>query len=363
MLHSLHVFYYDDNKEALLLDGIQPALQEIVNQGLSQRVSIRRHWLYGPHVRLHIDAEPELFHSTIAPLVKSRVDSYLQRSPSHRPLDAEAYGRLSEELGSMELVPGPYLPLCPDNTVQEFPFDPRVEVYGSEQLSELASAYLADTHEMLFRLMAETRGAPAKRLTRVFAFMTLLGCLYPGGIERGHLSFRSHSEGFLFGSPPAVRTKFEQTARENEERLGKILAQVVDACREGVYQGPDPLLRDWTLLHAERYRMYCGLVAEGVIPRNRDALDQAASRMDRVAPGPWNQAGWAMSPFHQKFMRPDNPVLTSDAFVAYRWLINSFYLLLPTLGISSFEKFLLCFLVAEAAERVLGVSWQGLHWR
>lgn len=363
MWHSVHVVYYAPAKDALLLDAIAPALEEAcaMTPG-GGRGYVRRHWLYGPHFRLNVAAPAELFTNQIEPSLRSTLGRYLAANPSRTSLDPDEYARRSATWGQSELVPGPYLPLRPDNSVHVVPYEARTEILGGAEMVCEMETYLSAVRTVLFDLLARTRDNKALRLTSVFACMTLLACLYPGGLRYGHLSFRSHAEAYLAGNGPQMRAQFERARDRNLAELVRTMEQLLGALQDGMFRGRDELLVQWSAVHAGFFERYLALSSARKIPDHFAAARSYAAAaggftyfdQDRVGP---------QSEFHSVGTDASRAMYHSPAFDAYRLLLNFFYLNLPTLDVDASAKFLLCFLVAEVAERVLGVTWRQILGR
>lgn len=108
-------YYHDPVKAPLLRDAVLPALAEAERAGATGHVE--RHWLHGPHVRVRLDGPDQ------AALVASRIRAYLAINPSTVDADHDMLLAQAKQNGIAELVPPPYEPIRPDNTVVVEPTD------------------------------------------------------------------------------------------------------------------------------------------------------------------------------------------------------------------------------------------------
>ena len=107
-------YYYEPVKAPLLRACVVPALRAVPPGVLAH---VERGWLYGPHVRIALDGEPATVTAEAA-RIRDRVTDHLRENPSTvRPTHADLL-RAATAAGRAELVPPPYEPFQPDNTVR-----------------------------------------------------------------------------------------------------------------------------------------------------------------------------------------------------------------------------------------------------
>lgn len=152
---SAHVYYYDEQKDALLLDCIQPLFAQA--RPITPRLFFVRHWLRGPHLRLRFYCSSMQFAATLKPLIESTVGGYLRQHPSTTRLDEEQLKPLYATLARQEQETGPLFPLYPDNSIQYLPYDRRLQVLGSEALASLLEDFYVDTNDLAFAMLAYLR--------------------------------------------------------------------------------------------------------------------------------------------------------------------------------------------------------------
>src|SRR5690348_10851539 len=97
---NVAIYYYDENKDQLILDGIQPLFREIVPQ--VQRAFFVRHWLRGPHVRLCFLCPQQQFNATVRPAIEKQLEHYLQEKPSTTLLHEEKLRPAYQKLAILE---------------------------------------------------------------------------------------------------------------------------------------------------------------------------------------------------------------------------------------------------------------------
>ncbi|MFI6498956.1 thiopeptide maturation pyridine synthase [Nonomuraea typhae] len=339
--HSAYVHYHDAARhDAVILDLLRPLLADLPVAG----GYFERHWLRGPHLRLHVLASRHDWITEIQPAVERRTRAYLTAHPSTMAVDERAAVAQHRLLAALEHESGPLSPWIADNTVT-FPSYPwRLDVHGTRAQAELLAAFHTEATGPVLKLLDRIRegtGRPGICLTLMLA----LAHAQCPPVTRGAISYRSHAEYFLANStdPERTRAGFEAKYAAHRDalvaRLDAVLAVFDDRADAGT-----AFLKSWIPLW-QRYRERgARLIETGVIelePRGvRASSGPRVSAFQRTleAEGIWErlrQAPW---------------------FLAYRLLLNNTYLQLGRLGCTPVERYLLCHLAGRTVEDRFGVS-------
>jgi hypothetical protein len=342
--YSAHIYYYEPDKDALLLDAIQPLLHQL--RPVVQHAYVIRHWRQGPHLRLHIHTDPHTWTTTVQPQLEQAIGTYLRAHPSTTTLDERAELPTHLLLAQREQENGPLSPWYPDNSIQYQPYDPRLHVLGHQQVADLLADYLTASTELLFDLLEHVRSeADTKELLSLGLMLATSHTLAPP-LHRSFMSYRSHAEGFMSAStdPVATRAAFDSYYRTQRESLTN-RARAVIATLEGRPEGPPvPFMRDWaTLLTAYADRAKLLIQAGLVYPKT-----PAPKPTDPPPPG-YLQMLFANRTYRER-------VLDTPHFHRYRLGLNWTYLQLNRLGVTPFQRMRTCYIVASAVEEVYGVS-------
>lgn len=340
---NVGVYYYDDERrDDLILDCVRPLFAR-----LAPRPSFfLRHWLRGPHLRLRFHTTADDVDRIVRPAVADQVGGWLATHPSTARLDETALLATHEWLAKREREPGPLSPLYPDNSIQYLPCDRRIDVLGSEAAAALVEDFYVDTTEATFAMLDRIRGGTS-RLNLALDLMWATARAV-GSVKKGYVSYRSHSEARIMtaADPAALRLFFEQQYRSRAAALRERLDQVLGTL-DGAYDDV-PFVREWVQAMARLRAQAESLIADGAVTLSvREPGSWFPDEM--VAHSAFHRA-LAGNAAHLEMMR------TSVRFHAFRVLTNCCYLQLTRLGIRPFERSLLGFLVAEAAEERFGVS-------
>lgn len=349
MWHSIHAHRHDGDLDPLILDAVRPLFR--ATGGQVTAASFVRHWRRGPHVRLHFRCDRDVFDEVVLPAAEQIVGSYLAALPPATAPDVDQLLPLHQRLAALELEPGPLVPWQPDRTLSIEPYDDRVEVLGSRTAADLLARYLAEATPHAFEMIEWVR-AGGQRLRLAFDLMVAVAHGLSGyGVLGGFASYRSHAEAFLCGWPEGSdkRDEWDRHFRRHADRLVERVGDVV-AALDG--DGPRlPFVDEWVNLLSRYQQQGHALIVAGELSVDTTARTRAALGATR----PLTE----VSEYHREVYRDEwwmSQVNSSSGFAAYRLVLNYNYLQLTRIGITPFERALLCHLAACAVEQRYGVT-------
>ncbi len=347
---AVHVYYYDENKDDLILDAVRPVLRRVAED--VRCAYFVRHWRRGPHVRIPVLATPSAFTSVVEPAVADIVRGYLARRPSTTALPPEAVLLpMHERLAELEMETGPLRPLVPDNSVLFTEHDRRLDMLDGEVGSDLLAEFYATTNDLAFAMLEEIRSGRTREFVGL-SLMLAVAHAFGGepAIERGFVSFRSHAEAFLYGSSDQVgiRARFDREYLANARALTGLVRAVMDTV-DGRSTAV-PFVTEWVAALRPLWTVSESLVASGRLRLTAGVpegdSDAAAGKL-------------ADSPIHRLMLGSDTfrrLVFDDPQFTRYRLVLNYTYLHLARLGIMGYGRYRLCHLAANAVEKALGVD-------
>ncbi|MCC8246317.1 thiopeptide maturation pyridine synthase [Saccharothrix luteola] len=333
--HSLHVYYYDPDKDRLILDAVRPVFQHLRSR--VDGLYLTRHWRQGPHLRLFAKTDPDTWARVVRPRIESVVGEYLAAHPSTTEPDLAHDLAQHRLLARREQERGPLVPWFPDNSIHEQPYDARPHVIRSAETGELMASFASETTNLLFRMLDRVRaGADAKELIALELMLATTVTACPP-VTAGFASYRSHAEGFLSScvDPDAVRAAFDDHYDAHRETLVARTRAVLATLDGGA--NPTPYARRW----AVRCHDY-GRRVEPLIER-----DLVFPPMPTEAPTEPPLAG-------NRTYR--EAVFRSPDFLRHRFLLNCTYLQISRLGLTPFQRFRTCHAAANAVEEIYGIA-------
>lgn len=361
---TIRIAYFEKDRAALLLGPVREAVEAVRARFGPVALALQTQWKFGPHLELSIDGtsrQEEVFE-----LVSSIVKPWLLAYPSAETIDPDAYIVLSAKLGMSELEPGPYAPLLDDNSLSLVPYRPA----GALPIAALAESkhlFLSEALDLQFELLALKEGSADAFSLTLIAMMAVCGTTYvPHGLARGFMSFRSHAEYFLaaYDEQGKLRRQFDALDAAKSAQVDAIMQAVAGGDLERL-----PLPE----AHRDVVRNWAGVVRrtaernERIVRENHDALvsndtfDDLVKDLTATAPVDFQERARSRttSDLGNAFDEEEGRrIQSSPEFIAFRTNVNFFYLILPTLDVSPLQKFCLCHLVANGAERHFGVSWR-----
>lgn len=364
MRFAVSVVRYENDKIPLVRDCMLPLALALAKEPGVERCYLERHWLFGPRIRLCLRASAETVREHVRTHVIPALEAYVARYPSQAKLDEQAYLRMSETLGTRELVKPPYGPLSPDNTCAMEEHEPRADLLGGTEAVDYYEDYLTRAMGPLGAHLEAARGNSNARLDYAIRIMIMLAASYHGGVVAGTLSYRSHLEDFLHDNDKdgRIRARFAANYAKVQGSVVAAARAILADMKDGLYTGSDPVLREWGALFAYGRTRGVELADARVITEDPGPLFRpVAAEIGNEALKRWTDyEGRTWSDFHGTMLRGSTlPYRVNvEIFSAYRWMVNLYYMLLKLIDVVPMERYLLNYLISEAIEEVTGTSWK-----
>ncbi|MCC3765527.1 hypothetical protein K3N28_20915 [Glycomyces sp. TRM65418] len=362
---SLAIAYHAPVKRRFVAAVLIPAVHRLQRVHGVSHVHIGRHWRFGPHLQL-IASGPE-HGALVAALAAERpaIEAGLKQHGSGYVLNTDGYLETSRQLGAAELIPPPYEPIWPDNTVR--PFDTPLEpgLIENPNARDLRDAFNEAMVEPLEHIIAAAERSKSARLQGAFTFMVLLAATYPDrGLLHGSLSYKSHLEDHLqdYDRDGSLRADFESRYRPVSPQFEALTTSLVDDPTEpGYYTGSDPVWQRWgqalrtfwdRALDLAEVRDIEPLLHEGYTDRAADLNDHLRRK---YAVGDDRE----YSEFHAALREVEYTDKEAGRwFASYRFMVNLLYAQMLVIDVSPAERLFLAHAVSEAVDAVTGVNWR-----
>ncbi|KJY27547.1 hypothetical protein VR44_27310, partial [Streptomyces katrae] len=195
--HALDVvvYYHHPDKAPLLRGALLPLAEACAARGTAAHVE--RHWLHGPHLRLRLQGPPRQVEEA-SESAASALRDWLREHPSHGDLTETELLERAALAGRAELVPPPYGPIEPDNTV-------RIQAVDRSSVRGLLGEDGAALREDLLRaglgalragagFLGEHGDGERARIRLAVTALAAHAGAHPGGLAGGHWSYVSHLE-------------------------------------------------------------------------------------------------------------------------------------------------------------------------
>ncbi|MFE2477998.1 lantibiotic dehydratase C-terminal domain-containing protein [Streptomyces sp. NPDC059389] len=353
------VHHYEPVKAPLLRAAVLPLARRAAADGLT--VHVERHWLHGPHLRLRLRGRPDAVAAT-AGRTAAALRAHVASHPSRAAADGERMLAQAAEAGRAELIPPPYGPLVPDNTV-------RVEPVDLTSLNALIGPDGVRLREELLALglpalaagtafLGERADTSAARVEFVVAALAAHAAAHPEGLVGGHYSYVSHLEDFLVQEDRdgRVRAAFDR----RWEAVGEQISALVGRIAGGGAAGWERAWADWSAgaWRIAEERLAAGADFTGV---RQEYLERAAALGDRATAERWDRkARTRYSEFHRLLHRsdPQGAMWSRPDYLVHRACTNGLYRLLTICDVRPVERYLAAHLVVRSVPELTGHRWQ-----
>lgn len=349
MIQSIRINYHSDRKLPIVAELVS-LMKNNYGTDPSRIIWVERHWLRGPHLKLLISSENPDRYGEIARL-EGRVLEILESLPSMTPVDRMRWVQLSERLGRLELIPGPYEPIEVDNTIYREKIIVQDTFLRDETTYSARGRLISDA---LTAVDIAVFDEPSSRAEAVLSAMAALANSYgEGGIVRGYLAFLSHwKEFFLWHDPSGdMEARLAESYREQSEHLVKIVNRAVGRLADSFWD-------EWI---AKSSDIAINLALEGrVIPYPQEDRHRVAQAMSPALGRRWGgDDDRPYSDFHRAFRALDFTKLGDGVtFSAYRFQINALFEIFSILDVSPAERYAIAYFFTRAVEDIEGVNWQ-----
>ncbi|MFD9162095.1 lantibiotic dehydratase C-terminal domain-containing protein [Streptomyces sp. NPDC059558] len=323
---------------------------------------VERHWLHGPHLRLRLQGTDPARVAHTAEAAAAHIRTWLHAHPSHSDLTEAQLLERAAESGRAELLPPPYGPVHPDNTVRIEPVDrsPVRDLLGAdgtrlrEDLLHAGLDALRSGADFLGRHGDTDRA----RLRLAVTALAAHACAHPGGLTGGHWSYVSHLEDFLLHDDPdgRLRATFERHAERAGDTVTALVGRIADGHADDWEQAWAGFSQGAWRLTQQRHDAGADLHGNPLAYRARAAATGDAAAYER-----WNQdIRTRYSEFHRLLRRadPQGAMWSRPDYLIHRACTNALYRLLTVCDVRPLERYLAAYLVVRAVPALTGCDWR-----
>ena len=318
----------------LLRDAVRPAVERARARYGAFPVAVRPHWLDGPHVRLAVAAgEPDRM-AGICAMLTQEIGGWLAARPPFPAIDRRAYEEKSRRLAALEELVYEPRPLRPDRTVEREPFEPPYPL-GDRRLADLRDTFKARSLPDIYDLIDQRLACATVALAE---FAVRICCLH-------HLAWRDGAAIWPLSlrAQAIVSVKsFPGVSRDFPAAFHTIKPLLITAVRERGIFGPDPGLsagdRTWIATLQESYDDLLAFVDRA------DAAFFVAMRGDIAHARAFSEQ------FPEVTAERLHHLLGHPVHFAYRMMMNMLYDMLPAIGFTARDRFLVCYAVTRFLE-------------
>lgn len=359
VIRGLRINYYAEDKRRLIHDCLVPLAKEAHDAPGIASAWLQSNWRFGPHTMLYLHGAPAAV-DALLPQLQARAEAHLATDRSTRVITDEEWERTSYDLGRLELVSPPYLPLEPDNTVSIQDGGPSDTFLRTERALHAKGRTIGSGLDCLHDASGRLFDGP-DATNAVFRGMAALAVNYPRwGLISGYQAFLSHWKEYFYWTDTDGRLSRPLERSWAAQRDGLVAVVQRAKQRQPGESTGDPVLDRWIAWVEERMPDALALAAtEDILPYPHPSRLEKAETFGPDLAVQWSGSDERdYSDFHAAFRQLDFTKLGNGTdFAAYRFLINSFFELLPLVGVTPMQRYSLAYLFTEAAQDVVGERW------
>lgn len=349
--------YYEPVKAPFIHRVVVPAAQAATAAGVAAH--LERHWLHGPHVAVELRGSAQQLEDA-ARLVRQILLDGVRTQPSRHYLSESELLSNSVRNGRVELIPGPYEPIYPDNSIQTSSGDQRgiAELLGGQPALDARNGMLQDALEVISMTTGSILPTATARVRLTTSVMAAHALHYAPEPATGYVSFLSHLEDFYFRNDAngELRRRFEKVWQSNSHA---ILDQVQRVISAGVNPPTaaqnqlDSVIAAWSSWSGRAVAHARSAYEAGHIPL-RPGREYAKRAVALGDPASRWSAESELSEFHRSVVPRFDVDAVADAFGPYRFVTNVLYQLLLMCDVTPTERYLAAHLVSRAMVRLTG---------
>lgn len=360
---AARIFYFDDDRSALLVKAVAPAVADIQETNPNAQIALRASWRQGPHVDLFADVPEEQFSEQYWPIIERHVSAWLAENPSSKTLDEDEYLALSKNLAIHELEARPLTPIHSNNTIIQDWHEPDIRIFAVPELAQSQYVYNAISLPVVIDTLRLKMVDFDLFYQRLIELMALTGTFVPAhGLPRSFMSYRAHVEYFFtnYDKTGVAKVKFDQIYDKFEPEIRTAIGNA-----QAVFEGRADIrdtfgaLADWYVA-ARKLSQDVAKIAEDNAeligqPRRLSGLvdtlvEDLSLTLDARNERKESEVEVAIGNIDELFKQPSH--------IAFRSMVNYFYGLLPIMSVPPMTKFGLCHLVARGCEDYFGKDWR-----
>lgn len=354
---SIRLYYFELDKDDLLLDCVRPILATLRARGWARRAYFIRHWEGGPHIRLQVEAAPETFERDIIPFVTHEADAYFRARPSRSIYTEEDALREHQRHQRMTDEPLPYAAPAANNSIALADYDSRAAAIGSAGTAGLLEDFYVETNDLVFEIIERTRGSYPARFNASFDQLVAVAAASSRmPLTRAYISYRSHSEAYIVSEPqaesPAARQqRFHQMYLERRDtllrRFTRLLSQIDTAPEQ---------LPSWLAGVIAAHHRYFEAALQGTkdasigLRKVEDAPEDDGDERPYLLDASEFHKARRANEAAQKYLMA-HPIM-----IAFRIMLNFLYLHLSRTGMLNNDRYVLDYYIAEVVEEVFHIS-------
>lgn len=325
-------------------------------KGAFKNVIIDKSWLYGPSLKLQVNAGNDEDVAAKRDELFSRIKNEVsKREDKNEKVDYQKHELISRKLSLIENYKGTILPLRNNYTAieEKMNIEDIKTIYDKNLYIDIKSSiseFLCDSYEYFFDLDEEDKDTYLMKLMIILAHYNPPEIKNSQGIKYAYLTYRSHYEGF------------NKQLRDNSKSKEAMMSMVNNKPRkvknfeqeqfDNLLESIETKFINYKEKDRTQILKWFGLVKD-LLNKFKDALETGKVKFQDYHDIEFYLSNHKdLSEFHKNLAA--NPklkdVLRSETILRFRLCVNTLYSMLPLISVSPLKKHVLCKYVCDAVE-------------
>jgi thiopeptide-type bacteriocin biosynthesis protein len=244
---SLYIYYHQDPTQ-LLINCLQPLVNDLQRSKLIKHHFFVRYWEGGPHVRFRVLPLPNVEQGELKNAIVGSLKSYLNENPSRAELDLDRYAKTSAYLSQFELGQTKQFEIHGNNTIREVEYIPEYQSYGGKHAMSAVEQQFSISSKLGLQMLQQ-EVSPDRRIGRAL-FMMLSGLFgftqNPNQLLNWFTVYNRNWMPALQPNPEAFVEIFQKRFEKQREHLIQFVDQVIQPIAKA-----DGLMRQWQMSMAQ----------------------------------------------------------------------------------------------------------------
>jgi thiopeptide-type bacteriocin biosynthesis protein len=234
---SVHIYYNAHDLRPVLLDCVEPLIDQLLEAQMIERYFALRYWEGGSHVRLRLLPKQNVDGAVLRAFAGKEIERFLQMRPSLFDPDPGVHGELMRTMFISEYGQAAFdekygatgaIPLEKNNSYSFVPYLPEYGRYGGPDGVEMSEEYFQLSTATALHLLRETNSQVRTSLLGLsFQLMLHFSFAYFSDIARTQQFFRRYREFFQrFSTTGHDVTRLSATFSRQADKIQSRVAEL-----------------------------------------------------------------------------------------------------------------------------------------
>ncbi|HLU95735.1 MAG TPA: thiopeptide-type bacteriocin biosynthesis protein [Thermobifida alba] len=278
---AFHVFYASD-ANPIVVEAVRPLVAELRAEGKISRWFFIKYWMEGPHLRVRFKPSEESLREEVAERARRTLEDFLRRRPALYDIDSDGLDELykqmfvaeyGEERWQAEYGATGAIPLRPNNTVEQRPYEQELGRYGGPVGMDIAEWHFEHSSDVVAELLAFSNTHVRPVLLGLAAQLSLMSAYAflrdDAAVLRFFQRYRAFWESSYERPDEEHLESFDRSYARTRDSLLARIDRIRHVCAEEHADARSRIEQKWLDHQAELYRRVTDAAARGELAFSR----------------------------------------------------------------------------------------------